>query len=245
MGGHTEQKGFAGSLAAFSVADLLQFQGNSGFSGSIAFSNEGREAVIYLHQGEVVHAECDGHKGEAAIRALLAWPSGNFQAHANVSTFARTIDKRLDHLLIESLRSIDEARRDTPAPLATPVPAGPPPLTQRPKRALPGSAERVLTVPGTTYAAVIQGGAAVRDPSPRAEALVARGQFLLSMISAPLGKALGLGELSRAALSSQQGEQLLLFRAQDAYLAVAVAPGVPLPETENAIRHALRGRTGD
>jgi len=240
MGANNE--GFAGSVAAMSVADVLQFQRASQFSGSIVFSHEGRQATVFFQAGEVIHAEEGAARGEEAIRAILSWPSGNFQAHPNVSTFSRTIHKGLEHLLLESLRRIDEARTGSMPLAPTPAPSPRPPADAPPRRSPPSAALKARAVAGATYAVVLRGRQLVGDASPQAEALAARSVYLLAMISAPLGKALGLGELASAALSSQQGEQLLLFHSQEAHLAVSVTAGEPLYETEAAIRRALSTR---
>jgi len=64
------------------------------------------------------------------------------------------------------------------------------------------------------------------------------------MIAGPLGKALGLGEVGRAALSTSQGEQLLLLHAKDGFLALAARPDVTLLEIEGAVRRAVSARPG-
>ncbi len=51
-------QGFAGSVTALSVVDVLQLQCGNRFSGSIVFSHQGLEAAVYFQHGEVVHAEC-------------------------------------------------------------------------------------------------------------------------------------------------------------------------------------------
>ena len=102
---------------------MLQFQSASHFSGSVVFHHEGREAVVFFQQGEVIHAEAGGVRGEAAVQAILGWPTGSFRAHANVGTLARTIEKRLDHLLLDCIRRLDEARRDGVPPAQPPAPA--------------------------------------------------------------------------------------------------------------------------
>jgi hypothetical protein len=241
MGAGRDQ-GFAGSVSATSVAEVLQFQRGNRFSGSIVFECGGQQASVYLHAGEVVHAEAGNVRGEQAIRAILSWPSGNFQAHANVTSVARTIDKRLEHLLLDSLRQIDEERTGLRPldPAATPAPAGG--QTPRPASTPPSAALKAQAVAGATYAVVLRGGQPLRDGSPRAEALAARSTYLLSVIAGPLARALGLGEMSSACHSSPDAEQLLLFRSQEAHLAVSVAPGTPLLETEAAVRRALGSR---
>jgi hypothetical protein len=263
-------QGFAGSVSALSVVDVLQLQCGNRFSGSIVFSNQGQEAAVYFHDGEVVHAECGEARGEPALGAILSWPSGNFQTHANVATFARTIDKRLEHLLLDSLRRLDEERggRTDATPPPQPVAPHAPPAAEaprapathapathaaappapasraRPAAGGPASAQKARAVPGVAYAAVLRGGAALHDPSPQAAALAARSSFLLGMLAAPLGRALGLGEVNRAALVTQQSEQLLLLHAQDVFLAVSISPDASLADTETQVRRAVNARPG-
>jgi hypothetical protein len=239
-------QGFAGSVSSLSVVDVLQLQCGNGFSGSIEFSHQGKEAVVYFQHGEVVHAESGDERGEPVIGAILAWPSGNFQAHANVATFARTIEKRLEHLLIDALRRLDEERggRTPPPQAAAPAPTAAPPPRAPPHSGGPAAAEKARAVPGVTYAAVLRGGAALHDPGPQAAALAARSSFLLGMLASPLGKALGLGDVNRAALVTQQADQLLLLHAQDVYLAVSIAPEASLTDTEAQVRRAVSARAG-
>lgn len=250
-------QGFAGSVSALSVVDVLQLQCGNRFSGSIVFSHQGLEAAVYFQHGDVVHAECGEDRGEPALQAILAWPSGGFQTHANVATFARTIDKRLDHLLLDGLRRLDEerkARGDAPPARPTAPPAAPrtpamtpppiPPARPAASAAGPAAAVKARAVPGVNYAAVLRGGAPLQDAGPEAAALAARGSFLLGMLAAPIGKALGLGEVSRAALSTRHTDQLLLIHAQDVYLALGISPEAAMGDTEAAVRRAVAARPG-
>lgn len=239
------QRGFEGSVAALSVADVLQLQGGHRFSGSIVFSYQGQVAAIFMQHGEVIHAEFGAVHGEEVLAAILAWPTGSFEAHANVATFARSIDKRLDHLLLDAARSLDEARQDgrerPPAQAAAPAPR--PPAEPAPPKA-PAAAVRARAVDGVRHAAVLRGGVALNDASPEGAALAARCASLLSSLAEPLGKLLGLGELSRLVLSNQQVDQLLLLHAKDAYLAVSLSPTASLADAEAAVRRAVSAQPG-
>lgn len=234
--------GFEGFLSNLSLPDLLQLHGQGRFSGSIVVSNDGQEGLIFLQNGEVVHAEAGDIKGEDAFCAILAWPTGNFVAHANVSTFARTVFKGLDHLLLEAHRRIDELKKASAGAPARPQGSVPP----LPRPSTPAVVTQLRAIPGVTYAVVFnRDGIAIGDGSPTGEALAARGLYLVSSLSNPLGQALGLGDLQLASVSSP-GEQFLLFRARDAYLAASISEGASLADTEAAIRRALspsaRGR---
>ncbi|MCM2332645.1 MAG: DUF4388 domain-containing protein [Anaeromyxobacteraceae bacterium] len=235
------ERGFEGSVTASSVADVLQLQSGNRFSGSIVFTYEGHEAAVYMQHGEVVHAEHGELRGEEVLGTILGWPTGAFQAHANVATMARTIDKRLDHLLLDAARRLDEARKEAPPRRPAPPRAGAAPATPA---ARPAVTTRVRAVPGVTGAAVLKGGAAVGDQGPEAAALATRSAFLLSMLANPLGKALGLGDVARVALSNPEGDQLLLIHAKDAYLAVTMARDATLSDVEAGVRRAVAARPG-
>ncbi|HEU4384417.1 MAG TPA: DUF4388 domain-containing protein [Anaeromyxobacteraceae bacterium] len=234
--------GFEGFLSNLSLPDLLQLHGQGRFSGSIAVSNDGQEGQIFLQNGEVVHAEAGDLKGEEAFCAILGWSTGNFAAHANVSTFSRTVFKGLDHLLLEAHRRMDEVKKAPARP--PPLPKEPPPPA--PKRGTPSVVSQLRAIPGVTYAVVFnREGMPIGDASPAAEALAARGLYLVTTLSAPLGQALGLGDLQLASVSSP-GDQLLLFQARDTYLAASISEGASLADAEAAVRRALspsaRGR---
>jgi len=233
-------QGFAGTVSALSVLDAIQLHRKNRFSGSVCFEHTGLQATVYLHQGEVVHAEAGLQRGLEALRAIADWPGGSLQAHANVSTFARSVEERAAAALLEALQL--QATQRAAMALTPPPGATPPPIAAPAAPRSGGATERARAVPGVTYAVVLRGGVPVNDADPRAEALAHRGAYLLSRLAAPLAKALGLGDLSRGAISSPRAEQFLLFHAQDAYLAVSVSPGTPLPEAETGIRRALGSR---
>lgn len=227
--------GFEGFLSNLALPDLLQLHGQNRFSGSIVVAYEGLEGLIFLQNGEVVHAEAGDLKGEDAVCAILGWPTGNFVAHANVSTFSRTVQKGLDHLLLDAHRRIDEVRKRQAAAPARPEGRAPPAEKHGP----PGVVTKVRAIPGVTYAVLFnRDGVAMGDPSPAAESLAARSLHLASAVASPLGQALGLGDLHLAAVSSQ-GRQFLLFQSRDTYLAASIADGLALAEAEAAIRRAL------
>ncbi len=232
--------GFEGFLSNLSLPDLLQLHGQNRFSGSIVVSYEGMEGVIFLQSGEVVHAEAGDLKGEDALCAILGWTTGSFVAHANVSTFARTVFKKLDHLLLDAHRRIDEVRKT--AGSAPPRQEGRPPPPAR--RSAPGVVAKLRAVSGVTYAVVFnRDGIVIGDSSPTAEALAARSLYLVSTMTGPLGQSLGLGDLQLAAVSSQ-GRQFLLFQSRDSFLAASVADGISLADAEAAIRRALSADAG-
>lgn len=231
-------QGFEGSISNLSLPDVIQLQGQNRFSGSISVAYDGGEGVIFMQGGEVVHAEAGPLRGEDAFTAILSWPAGNFVVHPNVSTVSRTVEKGLNHLLLDAHRRMDEAQRANPD--ASPS-AGRAPGAQR------GGAtttRKVRTVPGVTCAVVLdRGGNVLSDGGPAEESLAAKSLHLTSTIASEIGEALQLGELQQASMSSQ-AEQLLLFRSRDNYLAVSIAGGRSLADVEAGIRQALGTKPG-
>lgn len=227
-------KGAAGAAQVVSALEALQRHRSERFSGKLSFEHAGQTGAAFLQQGEVVHAEAGTARGEDALRLLAGWQGAWVEAHANVSTVARTIDERAGRALLEALQVAAQRPGVTP-----------PPLPGVPAQRASTTTERARAVPGVTYAAVLRGGTAVNDPDPRAEALSHRAAQLLSRLALPLSKALSLGDLSRGAIASAEAEQFLLFHAQDAYLAVSVEPGAPLAEVEVGIRKALSARKAE
>ena len=182
----------------------------------------------------VVHAESHGLEGEEAVAAMIGWPGGGFSIQANVSTVARTISKRLGHLLLDVHAAIDHTRAglDPMSPDASGRRAPP-------EENLMTITEAVRALPDVSYAVVLAAdGTPLGDSTPQAEALAAKGIFLATLIGTPVGAAFGLGDLKIAALHASR-EPLLLFRTRDHLVCASLLPGGSLEETEAAIRDML------
>ena len=66
-------------------------------------------AKMWIQDGEVIDAETEGTRGEAAVRRILAWKSGTFESLPAESGHERTITKPINALLLESAQTIDES----------------------------------------------------------------------------------------------------------------------------------------
>lgn len=84
------------SLAASKLTGkiLVQLSEDSGASAKIG--------QIYLDQGVPVHAELGNSEGEDALVELLTMRHGNFQVYEEEASMKRTVQRRLDFLLMES-----------------------------------------------------------------------------------------------------------------------------------------------
>ncbi len=101
---------FQGSLALTSLADLVQFFGNSNKSGelSVTHHQEGQHGQIYFVDGEMVHASCPKHHGIDALAELLGWTDGNFEFSPESITPRSTIALPAMHAIMEAARLRDE-----------------------------------------------------------------------------------------------------------------------------------------
>jgi len=64
--------------------------------------------VILFSRGEIVHAQHGPLQGTAALRAVLATPSGTIRTAALPEDAPQTIDTSFGHLILESLSQLDE-----------------------------------------------------------------------------------------------------------------------------------------
>ncbi len=234
---YAEERGFEGSVSNLLLTDVLQLEGQNRFSGSITVTWSDREGRLYFQGGEIVHAEAGGLEGEIAVLEIIGWPQGTFSVHQNVSTFSRTIHKRLSHLLLDVHAQLDDIRAGR---VHEPLADDRRPAEVEERRMT--IAERIRNLADVSYAVLMSpNGTPVDDASHHAEALAARGLFLATLMGAPVGSAFGLGELQSVALHSSR-EPLLLFHLRDQFLCVSVLPGTSLEETEIAVRQIVSQR---
>jgi len=213
--------------------DLLQVWAVNRFSGLVAVTFEGQTGNLYFAEGEVVHAEADGLSGEAAVRAVIAWPEGAFELVPNTTTLKRTVHKSVSHLLLDAHRDLDEHRRATAAakpPVRAPQ-AGEPPK--------PGALDRIRAIRGITRLVRFgRDGRPSGEEEPEAEALAARGLYMAMTHGAWVAAAFGLHDLGIAALQGER-ESFVLVHGNGRYLCVAVAPGVATDPVVAQLRSIL------
>jgi hypothetical protein len=65
-------------------------------------------AKLWIQEGELIDAETEGARGEAAFQRILAWKSGTFENLAAEPERERTILKPVNALLLESAQAMDE-----------------------------------------------------------------------------------------------------------------------------------------
>lgn len=100
--------GFRG-LQSKSLMDIIQMECLSRTSTVLRITRGPLVAKLWIQDGELTDAECEGARGEAAFRRLLAWKTGTFENHPAEPARERTILKPVNALLLESAQNIDEA----------------------------------------------------------------------------------------------------------------------------------------
>ena len=124
---HRDEHLLKGSLAQLSVPDLLQTLETTRRSGTMTLRDRGRNATLWLRDGQVIDAEADGGlKGQEAVFAIADWAEGSFEADFKPISVPARISVSTSYLLLEAMRRIDESRRRDESPPHAALPDVPP-----------------------------------------------------------------------------------------------------------------------
>ncbi len=198
----TSMEGFEGSVAGLGLTDVIELNANNRFSGCVSVRHDNSTGLIFFRDGEVIHAEQDGIRGERAFYEIMQWPGGKFSLEPNVATTSRTIERSWKFLLIEAHRLMDERRSGRqPAERAPAAPASGP----------GGSVmQRIRQIPGVAYAVLLgKDGIRVGDGSYEAETLEGQTAFL-AMLGKRLGEIFQAGDVLAATVHGTNQHLLLL-----------------------------------
>jgi CheY-like chemotaxis protein len=105
--GREQDAGFRG-VQSKSLMDILQMESLSQTSGVLRITRGSLVGKIWLFNGELIDAETDGARGEAAFTRILGWKSGTFETLPPEPNRERTITKSVNGLLLEAAQTIDE-----------------------------------------------------------------------------------------------------------------------------------------
>lgn len=101
---------FQGSLKELPLPDIIQLVSVSGKTGRFTLTRGADQGLIYLLNGQIVHAVSGAVQGEEAVYALAIWNEGEFQFSPGDSAPDQTITKSNTNLLMEAARRLDEWR---------------------------------------------------------------------------------------------------------------------------------------
>lgn len=107
--GTRDQTGFhlSGDLTEFDLPSLCQTISFGKKTGRLSIVNRTETADIFFVDGNPVHAACGDLQGSDAILDTLCWDGGTFNFYPNDRTPQRTVQKRLDTMLMEGVALID------------------------------------------------------------------------------------------------------------------------------------------
>lgn len=228
--------GFEGGVAGLGLADLIQLNAANRFTGCFRVHYGEHIGLIYFRDGQVVHAEQGGKLGQDAFVEILEWPGGTFDVEPNLLPGTRTIQKTLEHLLLDSHRVLDErraGRKDAPGPAHEPAAA---------PAAKASAVDVARAVPDVTCAVVLNRECRRVGKGGFEEDALAGEAGYLALAAAELGELFQAGDFRAGAVHGDR-QHLLLYATRTHYLGVSAAPECDPDAVDAALRAALgKGR---
>ena len=108
--GQDNERGFRG-VQSKGLLDLLQMECLAQSSTVLRIRRGSLQGQIWIQNGDLIDAETDGARGEAAFRRILAWKSGTFENLPPEPSRERTITKPFNALLLETAQVLDETHQ--------------------------------------------------------------------------------------------------------------------------------------
>jgi len=104
------QQGFTGRVVKLRLEDVIQMCCYRKDSTLLTVFNSQNEGRIYIHDGGIVHAECDSIEGVEAFYEIIGWDGGEFLSQIVLQVPAQTVFIDWQSLLMEGMRQKDEIR---------------------------------------------------------------------------------------------------------------------------------------
>jgi len=105
--------GIAGKLGFLSLAELLQFIGSNGGTGTLHVKSPylPNAGIVYFLDGKIVHAESPPSlTGLDAIYSLFGWIEGEFQFFQEKVAKKKTINRNRMEIILDGLRMLDDGQ---------------------------------------------------------------------------------------------------------------------------------------
>src|SRR5580700_4682136 len=102
-----------GNLLQMNVIDLMQSLEMGRKSCQLKLNNAGDKCEVFFVEGQVKHATYGALLGDEAVFKVLRWTGGNFELNFEGKTDQETTKLNTQGLLMEGLRLLDEAQRET------------------------------------------------------------------------------------------------------------------------------------
>ena len=104
------EQGFSGRVVAMRLEDVIQMFCFRKESTLLTVSNGDQTGAIFVHEGGIVHAQCDSISGVEAFYDILGWESGEFLSQVVFEIPSRSVFMDWQSLLMEGIRQKDEIR---------------------------------------------------------------------------------------------------------------------------------------
>ncbi len=114
------EEGFRGVLRRVGLQDVLQMECLSRNSSVLEIKTKTVHGLVYIEDGQIVHAEAGQRFGEEAFNYLMALSGGEFNLKPFSAPPRKTIEGQWEFLLMEAARKRDEDKEPAqePAPAA-------------------------------------------------------------------------------------------------------------------------------
>jgi hypothetical protein len=106
-------RGFWGTITDIALTDLVQLICLDNVDRIVEVGFETLNGTIHIRAGQICHAQAGDSVGREAFFEILKAPGGSFVTRTGPTAGDATIDEPWEHLLIEAMRSQDEASEVT------------------------------------------------------------------------------------------------------------------------------------
>jgi two-component system, chemotaxis family, protein-glutamate methylesterase/glutaminase len=114
-------QGFRGRVIGMKLEDLIQMFCYRRDSTLLTVFTPTDRGTLYIHDGEIIHAECDSLTGLDAVCEILRWENGEFLSQLILTIPERTVYVDWQSALMEGIRERDEIRHALGPATAVPV----------------------------------------------------------------------------------------------------------------------------
>jgi len=235
--------GVQGNLRDMSVADLIQHNCQEGRTARIDLAPSGGRppALLFLEQGQLVHAQAGEEQGEEVVYHALGWTEGSFSVESGVAAPAHTIARSYTGLLLEGMRRLDEAgQAQAQAAEGPTAPARPIAAVKEEGRTMSARVQALKAIEGVTGVVIAARDGVVLDSAvdgdPEKEGAVA---VFVGYAAAQVGQSLALGNFEWGTVAVGK-ETVLVVEQPDYYVGLMLdekaSPALVASRLETALR---------
>lgn len=125
-----EGSGFRGVLRQITLPEVVQLECLNKNSSVLEISSGITRGQVFIHEGNLIHAQAGGHKGQIALSYLLSLKGGEFNLKPYFEPPEITIEGSWEALIMEAAQSSDETetaffrkvpKKDVATPSAAPM----------------------------------------------------------------------------------------------------------------------------